>query len=77
MRCSNASVIGVAAAHVDRAALGGQVVIRPVVRDTHRDHRHTLGGLADLVIFPNMPGDPYAKSEEQMARFAEGVLAKL
>ena len=40
-------------------------------------YRDELGGLDDLVIFPNMLGDPYAKSEEQMARFAEGVMSKL
>ncbi len=40
-------------------------------------YRDELGGLEDLVIFPNMLGDPYAKTEEQMARFAEGVLPQL
>ncbi len=36
-----------------------------------------LGGLNDLVIFPNMVGDPYAKTAEQMTRFAEQVLPHL
>ena len=36
-------------------------------------YREALGGLADLVIFPNMLGDPYAKTAEQMQRFAEEV----
>lgn len=31
-------------------------------------------GLDNLVIFPNMPGDSYAKTAEQMARMAEDVL---
>jgi alkanesulfonate monooxygenase SsuD/methylene tetrahydromethanopterin reductase-like flavin-dependent oxidoreductase (luciferase family) len=31
-------------------------------------------GLDNLVIFPNMPGDTYAKTGEQMARMAEEVL---
>jgi alkanesulfonate monooxygenase SsuD/methylene tetrahydromethanopterin reductase-like flavin-dependent oxidoreductase (luciferase family) len=36
-----------------------------------------LGGLHDLVIFPNMPGDPYSRTAEQLTRFAEEVLPKL
>jgi len=36
-----------------------------------------LGGLADLVIFPNMPGDAYSQTAEQLHRFAEEVLPKL
>lgn len=36
-------------------------------------YRHQLG-MDKLVIFPNMPGDSYGKTEEQMARFAEEVL---
>ena len=40
-------------------------------------YREELGGLEDLVIFPNMPGDPYAKTAEQLTRFAEEVLPKL
>ena len=36
-----------------------------------------LGGLENLVIFPNMPGDPYARTAEQLTRFAEEVLPKL
>jgi alkanesulfonate monooxygenase SsuD/methylene tetrahydromethanopterin reductase-like flavin-dependent oxidoreductase (luciferase family) len=36
-----------------------------------------LGGLDDLVIFPNMLGDPYAKTAEQLTRFAEEVMPKL
>ena len=31
-------------------------------------------GLEDLIIFPNMPGDAYSKTEEQMVRMAEEVL---
>ena len=40
-------------------------------------YREELGGLEDLVIFPNMPGDPYTKTAEQLTRFAEEVLPKL
>lgn len=36
-----------------------------------------LGGLENVVIFPNMPGDSYEKSEEQMRRFAEEVVPQL
>ncbi len=36
-----------------------------------------LGGLNDLVIFPNMVGDPYGKTAEQMTRFSEQVLPHL
>jgi alkanesulfonate monooxygenase SsuD/methylene tetrahydromethanopterin reductase-like flavin-dependent oxidoreductase (luciferase family) len=38
--------------------------------DAYRDE---LGGLADLCIFPNFPGDTYTKTEEQLARYAEEV----
>lgn len=34
-------------------------------------------GMENLVLFPNMPGDSYAKTEEQMARMAEEVLPAL
>jgi alkanesulfonate monooxygenase SsuD/methylene tetrahydromethanopterin reductase-like flavin-dependent oxidoreductase (luciferase family) len=40
-------------------------------------YNEELGGLENLVIFPNMLGDPYSKSEEQMQRFAEGVMPQL
>jgi len=40
-------------------------------------YKEQLGGLEDLVIFPNMPGDPYSATVEQMTRFAEEVLPKL
>lgn len=33
-----------------------------------------LLGLEHLTIFPHLVGDPYAKADEQMARFAEEVL---
>ncbi|MGO9961817.1 MAG: LLM class flavin-dependent oxidoreductase [Acidimicrobiales bacterium] len=36
-------------------------------------YRETLG-LENLVIFPNFAGDPYAETEEQLARFAADVL---
>jgi alkanesulfonate monooxygenase SsuD/methylene tetrahydromethanopterin reductase-like flavin-dependent oxidoreductase (luciferase family) len=36
-----------------------------------------LGGLENLVIFPNMPGDPYSRTAEQLTRFAQEVLPKL
>jgi alkanesulfonate monooxygenase SsuD/methylene tetrahydromethanopterin reductase-like flavin-dependent oxidoreductase (luciferase family) len=36
-----------------------------------------FGGLENLTIFPNMPGDSYAQTQEQMTRFAEEVLPKL
>ena len=37
-------------------------------------YRDLLGGLENLVLFPNMPGDSYRKSEEQMERLANDVL---
>ena len=40
----------------------------------YRDH---LGGLEDLVVFPSMPGDSYAKTAEQLHRLAEDVLPQL
>lgn len=36
-----------------------------------------LLGLTDLVIFPAMPGDSYARAKEQMTRFAEEVMPAL
>ena len=36
-----------------------------------------LGGLENLTLFPNMPGDSYAKTELQMNRLAEEVLPLL
>jgi hypothetical protein len=36
-----------------------------------------LLGLADLVIFPAMPGDSYERAKEQITRFAEEVLPLL
>lgn len=36
-----------------------------------------LGGLDNLVIFPNMPGDKYSVTGEQLTRFAEEVLPHL
>jgi alkanesulfonate monooxygenase SsuD/methylene tetrahydromethanopterin reductase-like flavin-dependent oxidoreductase (luciferase family) len=36
-----------------------------------------LGGLENLIIFPNMPGDSYTRTGEQLTRFAEEVLPKL
>jgi alkanesulfonate monooxygenase SsuD/methylene tetrahydromethanopterin reductase-like flavin-dependent oxidoreductase (luciferase family) len=36
-------------------------------------YKQELGGLADLCLFPNFPGDPYAKTEEQLIRYAEQV----
>ena len=36
-----------------------------------------LGGLEDLMLFPAMPGDAYAKIDEQLHRIAEGVLPQL
>ena len=36
-----------------------------------------LGGLENLTIFPNMPGDAYSKTHEQLTRFAEEVLPQL
>jgi alkanesulfonate monooxygenase SsuD/methylene tetrahydromethanopterin reductase-like flavin-dependent oxidoreductase (luciferase family) len=36
-----------------------------------------LLGLEDLLLFPAMPGDPYAKVEEQLQRLAEDVLPRL
>lgn len=40
-------------------------------------YREQLGGLENLTIFPNMPGDAYSKTSEQLTRFAEEVLPKL
>ncbi len=40
-------------------------------------YRGQLGGLADLMLFPAMPGDAYAKVDDQLARIAEGVLPQL
>ena len=40
-------------------------------------YREELGGLENLVIFPNMPGDNYSKTTEQIQRFAEGILPNL
>lgn len=40
-------------------------------------YAESLGGLENLVIFPNMPGDRYATTAEQLTRFAEEVLPKL
>lgn len=36
-----------------------------------------LGGLDNLIIFPNMPGDRYSTTNEQLTRFAEEVMPKL
>jgi alkanesulfonate monooxygenase SsuD/methylene tetrahydromethanopterin reductase-like flavin-dependent oxidoreductase (luciferase family) len=36
-------------------------------------YRRQLGGLGDVCLFPNFPGDPYAQTEEQLARYAEQV----
>jgi alkanesulfonate monooxygenase SsuD/methylene tetrahydromethanopterin reductase-like flavin-dependent oxidoreductase (luciferase family) len=36
-------------------------------------YRRELGGLSELCLFPNMPGDPYAVTAEQLARYAEEV----
>jgi alkanesulfonate monooxygenase SsuD/methylene tetrahydromethanopterin reductase-like flavin-dependent oxidoreductase (luciferase family) len=36
-----------------------------------------LLGLTDLVIFPAMPGDPFARTRDQLARFADDVLPLL
>jgi alkanesulfonate monooxygenase SsuD/methylene tetrahydromethanopterin reductase-like flavin-dependent oxidoreductase (luciferase family) len=36
-----------------------------------------LRGLEHLTVFPHLLGDPYAKAEEQMARFADEVLPLL
>ncbi len=40
-------------------------------------YREYLGGLENLVIFPNMPGDKYSATAEQLQRFAEEVMPKL
>jgi alkanesulfonate monooxygenase SsuD/methylene tetrahydromethanopterin reductase-like flavin-dependent oxidoreductase (luciferase family) len=36
-------------------------------------YRRELGGLRELCLFPNMPGDPYGLTREQLARYAEEV----
>ena len=36
-------------------------------------YRRELGGLSELCLFPNMPGDPYDLTREQLARYAEEV----
>jgi alkanesulfonate monooxygenase SsuD/methylene tetrahydromethanopterin reductase-like flavin-dependent oxidoreductase (luciferase family) len=40
----------------------------------YRDH---LGGLENLLFFPAMPGDSYAKVDEQLQRLSETVMPKL
>ena len=40
-------------------------------------YKEHLGGLDNLVIFPNMPGDQYSKTAEQLTRFAEEVMPKV
>lgn len=40
-------------------------------------YKESLGGLENLTIFPNMPGDAYTKTSEQLTRFAEEVLPHL
>ncbi len=39
--------------------------------------RDLFGGLEHLTIFPNMPGDPYDESDEQLHRFADQVVPLL
>lgn len=41
------------------------------------EYRDLFGGLENLTIFPNMLGDPYDESDEQLHRFAEQVLPLL
>ena len=41
------------------------------------EYRDLFGGLENLTIFPNMPGDRYDDSDEQLQRFSEGVLPLL
>ncbi len=36
-----------------------------------------LGGLENLTIFPNMPGDAYSRTAEQLERFAADVMPKI
>lgn len=36
-----------------------------------------LGGLENLAIFPGMPGDSYDQIDDQLHRFAEGVLPQI
>ena len=33
--------------------------------------------LANLTVFPSFPGDSYSEAEEQISRFAEGVMPLL
>jgi len=40
-------------------------------------YRDALGGLENLTLFPNMPGDRYDRTAEQMTRLAEEVLPLL
>lgn len=40
-------------------------------------YKEQLGGLENLVIFPNMPGDKYSQTAEQLTRFAEEVTPKI
>lgn len=40
-------------------------------------YKEHLGGLDNLIIFPNMPGDQYSKTAEQLTRFAEEVMPKV
>ncbi len=41
------------------------------------DYRDLFGGLENLTIFPNMPGDPYDESDEQLERFSTEVMPLL
>ena len=36
-------------------------------------YHEELGGLTELCLFPNLPGDAYRETEEQLARYAECV----
>jgi alkanesulfonate monooxygenase SsuD/methylene tetrahydromethanopterin reductase-like flavin-dependent oxidoreductase (luciferase family) len=40
-------------------------------------YKEHLGGLDNLIIFPNMPGDDYSVTAEQLTRFAEDVMPKI
>ena len=42
-----------------------------------RTAAETLGGLDNLTIFPNMPGDAYTTTADQIERFAAEVLPAL
>ncbi|MCK9893559.1 LLM class flavin-dependent oxidoreductase [Frankia sp. AgB32] len=61
----------------DSMAQGPWAVGTPADVAAHIAELDELLGLGDLVIFPAMPGDPYARAQEQLRRFARDVIPLL